>query len=60
MMNRVVSGVLISAVALSVLLAGAFLMLEVCDGARFNGRDAVFTQELGVRGLVGSGAGVHR
>ena len=60
MMNRMFNGVLVSAVALFVLLAGAYLMLEICDGARADVRDAVVAQESAVRGLVGSGAEVYR
>ena len=60
MTNRMFSGVLISVAALSVLLAGACLMLEICDSARVDGRDAVVAQGSAWRGLVGSGVDVHR
>ena len=60
MMNRVLNGVPILVAAISVLLAGACLMLEICDGARVDVRDAVVAQESAVRGLVGSGAEVYR
>ena len=60
MMNRVLNGVPILVAAISVLLAGACLMLEACDSVRVDGRAAVVAQGSAGRGLVGSGVDVHR